>query len=92
MTKERQRKYKGIVIGLIFGLLMTGIMSFNVFADEAESPPDAVLAGESTEDALSGEDALTSPEALAEGLSEEMKLRQRPKQRRRQALRLRQPG
>ena len=36
MTKERQRKYKGIVIGLIFGLLMTGIMSFNVFADEAD--------------------------------------------------------
>ena len=72
MTKERKRKYKGIVIGLIFGLLMTGIMSFNVFADEAESPPDAVLAGESTEDALSGEDALASPEALAESLSEEM--------------------
>ena len=47
-------------------------MSFTVFADEAESPPDAVLAGENTEDALSGEDTLASPEALAESLSEEM--------------------
>ena len=73
MTKKRDRKYRGIVIGLIFGLLMTGAMSFTVLADEAESPPNAVLAGESTEDALSGEDALTSPEALAEGLSEEMR-------------------
>ena len=71
MTKERKRKYKGIVIGLIFGLLMTGIMSFNVFADEAESPPDAVLAGESTEDALSGEDSPVSTDALTESLSEE---------------------
>ena len=58
MTKKRDRKYRGIVIGLIFGLLMTGVMSFTVLADEAESPPDAVLAGEITEDALSGEDAL----------------------------------
>ena len=72
MTKKRDRKYRGIVIGLIFGLLMTGVMSFTVLADEAESPPDAVLAGEITEDALSGEDALTSPEAPAESLSEEM--------------------
>ena len=60
------------ISGLIFGFLMTGVMSFTVFADEAESPPDAVLAGENTEDALSGEDALASPEALAESLSEEM--------------------
>ena len=72
MAKKRDRKYRGIVIGLIFGLLMTGVMSFTVFADEAESPPDAVLAGENTEDALSGEDVLASPEALAESLSEEM--------------------
>ena len=72
MTKKRDRKYRGIVIGLIFGLLMTGVMSFTVLADEAESPPDAVLAGEITEDALSGEDALASPEAPAESLSEEM--------------------
>ena len=72
MTKERDRKYRGIMIGLIFGFLMTGVMSFTVFADEAESPPDAVLAGEITEDALSGEDAVASPEVPAESLSEEM--------------------
>ena len=60
------------MIGLIFGFLMTGVMSFTVFADEAESPPDAVLAGEITEDALSGEDAVASPEVPAESLSEEM--------------------
>ena len=71
MTKERQRKYKGIVIGLIFGLLMTGIMSFNVFADEAESPPPSAETIESTEDALSGEDSPVSTDALTESLSEE---------------------
>ena len=71
MTKERQRKYKGIVIGLIFGLLMTGIMSFNVFADETESPPPPAETVESTEDALSGEDSPVSTDALTESLSEE---------------------
>ena len=71
MTKERQRKYKGIVIGLIFGLLMTGIMSFNVLADETESPPPSAETIESTEDALSGEDSPVSTDALTESLSEE---------------------
>ena len=71
MTKERQRKYKGIVIGLIFGLLMTGIMSFNVFADEAESPPPSAETIESTEDAMTGEGTPVSTDALTESLSEE---------------------
>ena len=68
MTKERKRKYKCIVVGLIFGLLMTGIMSFNVFADETESPPPSAATIESAEDALTGENALVSPDALTESL------------------------
>ena len=67
MTKKGDRMYRGIVIGLIFGFLMTGIMSFTVFAEEAESPPNTALTGES---ASKDEEAIAGPDALAESLSE----------------------
>ena len=71
MAKQRERKYRGIVIGLILGLLMTGVMSFTVFAEEAESPPNTAPAVENTEDVLAGEDVVVGSGTDAESSSED---------------------